>query len=157
MELSNLSNDMIFLIGLELDLPDLINYCRLSKRFDTVACKSDFFWKKKFTRDFGLVRLSEEKISEEKVSDETGSTSWEQIYKSELYYKNKFISEYEISDKPEKYSWKKLYDFLHRGYIKQCKQCKSINTRVYSRQIRSPDEPASHIVKCNDCGGSYII
>ena len=147
MELSNLSNDMIFLIGLELDLPDLINYCRLSKRFDTVACKSDFFWKKKFTRDFGLVRLSED----------TGSESWEQNYKSELYYKNLVKTKYEILDKPEKYSWKKLYELLVNGYIKQCKQCKSINTRVYSRQIRSPDEPASHIVKCNDCGGSYII
>lgn len=143
---------MIFLIGLELDLPDLINYCRLSKRFDTVACKSDFFWKKKFTRDFGLVRLSEEKVSEE-----TESTSWEQIYKSELYYKNIVKTKYEISDKPEKYSWKKLYDFLHRGYIKQCKQCKSINTRSHPVQIRSPDEPSTYRVKCNNCGASYSI
>ena len=48
-----LSKDILIELAIELDLPDIINWCRLNKRFDEFTCKSDVFWRRKFIHDYG--------------------------------------------------------------------------------------------------------
>lgn len=49
----NVPEDVIIQLALDLDLPDLLNLCRVSRRFDRNTCRNDIFWMNKSIRDFG--------------------------------------------------------------------------------------------------------
>ena len=44
--------DVLMLIALELDLPDLLNYCVSNPALNKAACENEFFWLRKLERDF---------------------------------------------------------------------------------------------------------
>jgi hypothetical protein len=52
--METLPKNVLFDMALKLTLDDLVKFCRLSKRFDEVICRSDDFWRRKLNQDFGL-------------------------------------------------------------------------------------------------------
>ena len=48
-----LPKDILIELAIELDLPDIIKWCSLSKKFDSLTCKNDVFWRRKFIHDYG--------------------------------------------------------------------------------------------------------
>jgi len=50
----HLSNDMIVYIALTMDLPEILTYCRLSKRFNRLVCEDPGFWFRRLERDYGI-------------------------------------------------------------------------------------------------------
>ena len=51
--MNKLPPDIIMKIGLNLELSDLTNLCRLSSRFNKIICNNDIFWMNKFHKDIG--------------------------------------------------------------------------------------------------------
>ncbi len=51
---NRLDKNLIVQIALELNLPDILSFCRSNKRFNEVVCESDIFWSKKLVNDFGV-------------------------------------------------------------------------------------------------------
>ena len=48
-----LSKDILIELAIELDLPDIIKWCSVNKRFNDATCKSETFWRRKFNHDYG--------------------------------------------------------------------------------------------------------
>ncbi len=57
-EIPNLPNDMIIYMALMLDLPTLANYCRSSRKFNSLTCDSYNFWENKLLQEYDLVYLT---------------------------------------------------------------------------------------------------
>lgn len=53
-KLDTLPRDVIIQIALGLDLPELLSYCRLSKKFNDTVCKNNDFWFNKLEKDYGV-------------------------------------------------------------------------------------------------------
>ena len=53
-----LSKDEIFTIALMLDLPDILSFCRLSKKFNNSVCNNNYFWIKRMKQDYGKIYLT---------------------------------------------------------------------------------------------------
>ena len=49
--MNNLDRNLIVLIALELDLPEISSLGQLNKRFNSTICESDIFWFKKIKKD----------------------------------------------------------------------------------------------------------
>ena len=47
--------DIIFYIGLMLDLPDIIKYCQSSKKFNKLICKNKHFWIQRLKNDYDII------------------------------------------------------------------------------------------------------
>mgnify|MGYP003649446826 FL=1 len=52
--MENLHKDVLIMLALDLELTDLFNLCQTNKRFNTILCKNDNFWKQKYILLFGL-------------------------------------------------------------------------------------------------------
>lgn len=52
--LGKLNKNELFLLALELDLPDLINFCKSSKRINEKVCESKEIWIHKLKEDFNI-------------------------------------------------------------------------------------------------------
>ena len=52
MDISSLPKDVILLLALELNYPDIISLCQTSSRFNQLVCQSDSFWRNKMLRDY---------------------------------------------------------------------------------------------------------
>ena len=52
-----LPNDIILYIALDMDIPEVFNYCRLSKRFNGLVCNSQNFWTQRLQRDFKIFHV----------------------------------------------------------------------------------------------------
>lgn len=50
--MENVPKDILVLIALELDLPNLVNLCRSHKEINRKVCQNDAFWIQKLQRDF---------------------------------------------------------------------------------------------------------
>jgi len=50
--MEKLDRDTLFSIALELNLPDLLKFCRSSKRINDLVCKRDDIWNSKLKSDF---------------------------------------------------------------------------------------------------------
>ena len=48
-----LPKDILIKLAIDLDLPDIIKWCSINKRFDELTCKNDIFWMNKFYHDYG--------------------------------------------------------------------------------------------------------
>jgi len=55
--LSSLSPELIMIIGMELPLSDLVKFCRASQRFNSILCSDNYFWKRRYLKDFGEFKL----------------------------------------------------------------------------------------------------
>jgi hypothetical protein len=44
----------LILIALEMDLPDILNFCKTSKRVNDAVCKNPFFWINKMKKDYNF-------------------------------------------------------------------------------------------------------
>ena len=82
----NIPKDVLMLIALEYDLPDILSFCLSSKRFNDTVCKNNIFWMNKFKRDQPDVY---EKIKDKKVN-------WKQIYIRFISVKNKKYTRYRL-------------------------------------------------------------
>ena len=51
---AKLPKDIIIYIALLLEKPDIISYCKTSKKFDDTICQNKQFWVQKLERDFGV-------------------------------------------------------------------------------------------------------
>ena len=49
-----LDKNLIALIALEFDLPDIFRICQVNKRFNEAVCDSDNFWYKRIIQDYGF-------------------------------------------------------------------------------------------------------
>ena len=47
-----LNRDTLPLLAVELDLPDILNFCRTSKKVNQFVCNNPSFWRQKINRDF---------------------------------------------------------------------------------------------------------
>lgn len=52
-----LPSDIIMLIAMEFDLPDILTYCKLSKRFNKTICDNNIFWMNKLRKDYPFVDI----------------------------------------------------------------------------------------------------
>jgi Leucine-rich repeat (LRR) protein len=50
--MDKLGKDTLFLIGLELDLPDLLRFCSSNTKINNLICKKDYIWLNMLKRDF---------------------------------------------------------------------------------------------------------
>ncbi len=50
--MENLPKDVMRLMALELDMPDILNYCLTNKKFNATICESQTFWRNKYMNDF---------------------------------------------------------------------------------------------------------
>ena len=50
--MENFPKDVLYSIALELNLPDLINFCKSHDRIDDLVCKKDSIWITKLNQDF---------------------------------------------------------------------------------------------------------
>jgi len=50
--MNKLSKDVLFMIGLNLDLPDLLNFCESSERVNELICKRNDIWLNKLVNEF---------------------------------------------------------------------------------------------------------
>jgi len=48
----NLSNDVLFKIALDMKPNDIESFCLTSKRFNRLICANDYFWQRKYQKDF---------------------------------------------------------------------------------------------------------
>src|SRR5581483_11292188 len=51
--MENTSRDILFQIGIALDLPDLLNLCQSNNQINAKLCKQDAIWNYRLERDFG--------------------------------------------------------------------------------------------------------
>lgn len=54
MDFNRLPKDVISEIALDLDLPDLLNYCKSYDRVNEATCSNKIFWINKFKKDFNI-------------------------------------------------------------------------------------------------------
>ena len=52
MDITNLSKDTLFLLALDLGLPDILNLCKSFKRANKFICENPEFWRKKISIEF---------------------------------------------------------------------------------------------------------
>ncbi|GAG60386.1 unnamed protein product, partial [marine sediment metagenome] len=52
MSFRDLPPDMWFKLAMEMNYPDLINFCLSNKRINQKVCNQEYFWKYKLNRDF---------------------------------------------------------------------------------------------------------
>ena len=50
--MNKLNKDELFLLAIELSLPDLLTFCSSGKRINDLVCKRDDIWNYKLNRDF---------------------------------------------------------------------------------------------------------
>jgi len=50
--MNKLSKDILFLIGLKLDFPDLLNFCESDERIDKLVCQRNDIWLHKLVNEF---------------------------------------------------------------------------------------------------------
>ncbi len=55
--MERLDRQALLLFAVELDLPDLLNFCNSSKRIDDLICKRSQIWIDKLKRDYNFVFL----------------------------------------------------------------------------------------------------
>lgn len=48
-----LPKDLLIKLAIDLDLPDLLRWCQLNKRFNNLTCRNDTFWMNKFYHEYG--------------------------------------------------------------------------------------------------------
>lgn len=49
--ISDLSRDELISIGMILDLPELVSFCKASKKINNILCKNNSFWRNKILKD----------------------------------------------------------------------------------------------------------
>ena len=128
-----LSKDILIELAIELNLPDIVNWCSLNKKFDNLTCKNDIFWRRKFIHDYGEYP---------KNSDLT----WREFYK--------FIT----VAKPNDLLWKGVEENVLSYVVVALKRGADINRR---RNYDSPLSTASkygylEVVKYLVEQGSYV-
>ncbi len=52
--MDDLPRDVIFKIGLSMDLPELVAYCQTSSKHNDITCNNNSFWDNKLRQDYGL-------------------------------------------------------------------------------------------------------
>lgn len=52
--MENFPRDMIIQLALEYDLSTIMNFCRTSKRMNTIICDNNIFWINKLNKDFNI-------------------------------------------------------------------------------------------------------
>ena len=50
--MNKLNKDDLILIAIQLDLPDLLNFCKTSTKVDEKVCKNKYFWMRKLKEDY---------------------------------------------------------------------------------------------------------
>src|SRR5680860_1594258 len=64
--MNKLPKYILFTLALELDLPDILTYCRLSKRFNNAVCNNFSFWYNKLFKDFGFTYVGNKTLKDVK-------------------------------------------------------------------------------------------
>lgn len=50
--MENLNKDILIYLAFYMDMPTLLNYCLVSKRFNSLVCGNNMFWKNKLNKDY---------------------------------------------------------------------------------------------------------
>ena len=64
--MDKLPKDIIVLLALELDISDVLTYCKLSKRFNNAVCNNFSFWYNKLFKDFGFTYIGNKTLKDVK-------------------------------------------------------------------------------------------
>ena len=59
----DLPKDIIFTIGLKLDLPDILSLCRTCKKINDGICNNRYFWIARLRQDYNIDYLSVKPIN----------------------------------------------------------------------------------------------
>jgi len=73
-----LSKDDLFIIGINLDLKDLLNFCKTSKHINNILCKRDNIWLYNINKYFPTLDIMV-------MNPYRGDRSWKQYYIEDLY------------------------------------------------------------------------
>ena len=55
LDINSIPDEIISYMALYLSLKDIINFCRINRKFNNMVCNDNFFWSQKFIVDFGPV------------------------------------------------------------------------------------------------------
>ena len=118
MSLEQLPKDVLIEIALNLDAPNLINFCKIQKRQNQAICQNEHFWRQKLLKDYP----NYESIL---------SGKWKK-------FRNKYIRMYKFYQSIN--SW--IQDFLYRFYGESqeymlCHCNNNINKNKYFRDFRN--------------------
>ena len=67
----NAPKDVIILIALELDTPEILKLCRTSKKFNNALCKNDFFWLRKDYPYLNISNVKKDKYISDNIQKDT--------------------------------------------------------------------------------------
>jgi len=76
--MERLSKDDMFNLAINLDLKDLLNFCKTSKRINNVLCKQDTFWLYKIKQSFPSLEFNIMNLYK-------GTRIWKNYYIQDLY------------------------------------------------------------------------
>ena len=76
---SFISKDILLLMALDLDTPDLLNLCLSSKIFNRKICQNDKFWLQKIRRDFPIL-INPDEPSNQDIDKYKRKTSYKKYY-----------------------------------------------------------------------------
>jgi hypothetical protein len=109
-KLNNISKeipkDILIQLALELDILSLLNFCKSSKRFNTITCQNNLFWFNKLNKDFNY--------SDTKIYNK--DTNYRNLYEmviGRLTFYEVFLSECNGQNQPPKF-----WPFIHKAYVK---------------------------------------
>ena len=61
--MERLPKDLVTKLALELDLSDILNYCRSSKKFNNAVCDNFNFWRRKYYKEMGYEYTGEKTLT----------------------------------------------------------------------------------------------
>ena len=54
--MENINKDLLPLIAFELNYPDILRFCQVSKRINNFICRNEHFWRSKLYMDYPSLR-----------------------------------------------------------------------------------------------------
>ena len=91
--MDKLPPDMIYVLALSLDLPELLTYCRISKKFNRLVCANDNYWYDRLQEDYDIEKRDGYQVTlfvSEDIPDEPGykrSVRKRVMYGPKQYYR----------------------------------------------------------------------
>lgn len=83
--MEKLSKDELYLLALQLDLPDLLSFCESTTKFDKKICQDPSVWERKIKRDFPTYPDANMKNL---LKHKSYKEIYELLYTKEKYYKD---------------------------------------------------------------------
>lgn len=130
-EFESLPRDVLIMIALELDLPELFSFCLTSKRFNDIACSNQNFWRSRLVKNKHL-------LGKQDITD---------IGDPKNYYQDRV-------EQFKRYLSEKLFEFARKGNLNMVKKtvekgARLNNTYPFGDEWFTPLQIASFMGRMN--------